>query len=609
MVHNRTHSGRAAIALLAGLLVGGFLGGGAIWVLNRSKLKDSGTVGDVSLAKADELNMVPADAVGFAHIRLADLWKTEGMAEFRKVLEKAGPDAVKAFDESFVPAPSSADRLTVFGFKPSGAAAPKGDGPPQKAVQLPVQPIGAPPIVVPTGTTHLCGILAFSAPFDSAAVVRENKFATAARTHNGKSYWVDDHAMARVAITFPSDRLIVVGEESSLKAFLDLKPKSDGPLASAIALAASGTRHLVAAGSTSLAGELPPDVPAEVRPLLRAESLTVGMIMGSGSKIDIRAAYKDAATAEGAEKSLRDAAAEGRKKLAEFKKKFEATAKGDPDVKKFRSAREFPEAVGSLFGLGAMNTLDEWLADPPLKRDGNEVVVTFTMGSFGSAYVGVAAMSVGLLLPAVQKVREAASRASDSNNLKQIGLAFHNFDSANARLPEPAFGNKIVNGRQTGNLSWRVALLPYIEQDNLYRQFKLDEPWDSEHNKKLIPLMPKTYMTPLMPAEPGKTYYKVFVGGGAIFGRPNRFTIATVPDGTSNTIMVAEGGDPVIWTKPEDFEFDPKKPLPRIAQPGRNGFNVLMGDGSVRFVSAAVSETTLKLVIQADDGMVLPPDW
>lgn len=588
MITTRTRSARAAIALLAGLLVGGFLGGGAVWVLNRNKYKDPNTVSDVALAKAPELDLVPADASAFIHVRLADLWRTEAMAEFRRVLEKAGPEAIKAFDEGFVPAPSTADRLTVFGFKKSGPAA--------------TVPKGA--FTIDSSSTNICGILAFSAPFDEAKVRQANFPQAAAERAGNKPIWIDSRT--KMAFHFHSDRVIVIGSTESLQDLLARPAGKEGPLSSALALAASGNRHLVAAASTGLAsGQLPNELPVDIRPLLKAESVSAGLVMGNGAKIDVRAAYKDAAAAEEAEKSLRAAAAEGRKKLIEMKKKLETGAKGE----KVRSIQELPEAASSLFGLGALNSLDEWLADPPLTREGNEVVATFTMGSLSNAYMGMAAASVGLLLPAVQKVREAAGRTADSNNLRQIGLAFHNFNDTYGRLPGVTWGSKLENGRMTGNLSWRVAILPFIEQENLYRQFKLDEPWDSENNKKLIPLMPKTYATPLMAAEPGKTFYKVFVGGGAIFTKQfPKYTIANIPDGSSNTIMVAEGGDPVIWTKPDDFEFDPQKPLPRIAAPGRPGFNVLLADGSTRFVSITVPESTLKLLIQADDGMIIP-NW
>ena len=123
-------------------------------------------------------------------------------------------------------------------------------------------------------------------------------------------------------------------------------------------------------------------------------------------------------------------------------------------------------------------------------------------------------MLIALLLPAVQSAREAARRAQCVNNLKQIGLAMHNYQSANNAFPRPAITDK--QGKAL--LSWRIAILPYIEQQELYNKFKLDEPWDSPHNKALLKEMPSTYVCPSRAAgEPFTTTYQVFTGKGALF--------------------------------------------------------------------------------------------
>ena len=101
-------------------------------------------------------------------------------------------------------------------------------------------------------------------------------------------------------------------------------------------------------------------------------------------------------------------------------------------------------------------------------------------------------IGIGLLIPAVQKVREAAARMQNANNLKQISIAMLTYQDAYNTLPPAALCQK--NGKKL--LSWRVAILPYIEQESLYRQFNLDEPWDGPNNSKLIALMPKTYAYP-----------------------------------------------------------------------------------------------------------------
>jgi hypothetical protein len=215
------------------------------------------------------------------------------------------------------------------------------------------------------------------------------------------------------------------------------------------------------------------------------------------------------------------------------------------------------------------------------------------------------------LLPAVQKVREAAGRAQDANNLKQLALAMHMYESNTGRFPAAATVGAAARTGGRPLLSWRVALLPYLEHGALYQEFHHDEPWDSPHNKTLLSKMPRVYASPRGTEPPGKTHYQVFVPAAGVtartmFGRTVGSPLAGVVDGTTNTIMIAEAADPVEWTRPQDLEFDPAGPLPRLGLPGAAGFNAALGDGSVRFFAHTIRPQVLKLWVQADDGQVLP---
>ncbi len=138
-------------------------------------------------------------------------------------------------------------------------------------------------------------------------------------------------------------------------------------------------------------------------------------------------------------------------------------------------------------------------------RDRNRVTIT---ASVDSGYAGLAIMPA-LLLPAINAARQAAQRNASNNNMQQIALAMHNYETANKKFPDRASLDK--NGKPL--LSWRVHILPYIEEQQLYKQFKLDEPWDSEHNKKMLSRMPPVYSNPIVPFD-DKTVYLLPVRKG-----------------------------------------------------------------------------------------------
>ena len=226
----------------------------------------------------------------------------------------------------------------------------------------------------------------------------------------------------------------------------------------------------------------------------------------------------------------------------------------------------------------------------------------------------MAPVAVALLLPAVQSARTAARRSQSVNNLKQIGLALHNFHVVNNHFPPQA----ITDQEGKPLLSWRVAILPFLEQQGLFNEFKLDEPWDSPHNKALLERMPATYAIPGAEAEPGMTFYRGFSGEHTLFDPKVKLGvgIATITDGTSNTLGIVEAKEAVPWTKPDaEIAFDAtaqagpgagalafaRRPLPRRLQrpvPRRLG----------PIPQAVDQPVVLRALITRDGGEVISAD-
>jgi hypothetical protein len=161
--------------------------------------------------------------------------------------------------------------------------------------------------------------------------------------------------------------------------------------------------------------------------------------------------------------------------------------------------------------------------------------------------------------------------------------------------------------------SWRVLLLPLIESSGLYEQFKLDEPWDSPNNIRLLPKMPEVYAPPpgkVCKVPPYHTVCHVFVGKGTAFeGREGLRLREDFPDGTSNTFMIVEAGPPVPWTKPEELVYDPDGPLPELTCLFRNGFRAAAVDCSNRFIPKSISEAHLRALITRNGGETIGPFW
>jgi len=208
-------------------------------------------------------------------------------------------------------------------------------------------------------------------------------------------------------------------------------------------------------------------------------------------------------------------------------------------------------------------------------------------------------VAIAFLLPAVQQAREAARRTQDRNSLKMIGLAMQNYHDTFGKFPARASYDK--SGKPL--LSWRVHLLPYLEQKELYEQFHLDEPWDSEHNLPLVQQMPDVYQSKSF-GDSEKTIFVTFDGDGTMMDGNAGISLRDVTDGTSNTLFVVEANPEhaVVWTQPQDLPFDAENPKNGLGKIRLTGFQALFVDGSVELIAIDIDGAMLKNMIIRNDG-------
>jgi prepilin-type processing-associated H-X9-DG protein len=198
-----------------------------------------------------------------------------------------------------------------------------------------------------------------------------------------------------------------------------------------------------------------------------------------------------------------------------------------------------------------------------------------------------------------------------ANNLHQIALAILQYQDTYGHLPPAAVRGK--DGRPL--LSWRVVILPFLDQAGLYAEFHLDESWDSPHNQRLSKKMPRAY-APVAGRDsvaPDSTFYQVFTGDGTSFETNGLVMPKDFPDGLANTILVVEAGHAVPWTKPADLLYLSERPLPELGGlfkgPTRfsnwnqiPGMNVAFADGSVQFLRHPIQEEILRGMITRNGG-------
>ncbi len=531
-------------------------------------------ISNVVAQQPEDLKLVPGNAVLAVHMDLAKLWQSESMKDMRELLKKAGPKALIELEKRFVPDPTTVETVTGF-------------------VMFPKNP-GSPP--------DFAFLISLKKPVEEKALFVSAMPDGETIKKDGINMVVKDGIGL---ILMNQGKLIAVGAPSLLPTL----GKNTAPAKGDFARFLKGN----AAGLINAAINLEP-IPKEVfafapppfNSLVNGiQYMEAGIAVEKTIRLSTTITYEKEDQAKAALETVKEFAKMGLAEMVEPRKEVEKRVFPKDQVGA-NPLTDLPEFLAALAGLAILNEAENLLKNPPITLAGTSLKADYTTPQISSnALIPTTAIAIGMMLPAVQKVREASQRISSMNNLKQIALAMANYETTFGAFPAAAICDK-----KTGKplLSWRVAILQYIEEEALYKQFKLDEPWDSEHNLKLAKNMPKVYFHPKA-NKPGdnKTHYRLFFGKGAAFELNKGYSMGAIAnmDGLSNTLMVVEAEDPVVWTNPNELAFDPTKALPKMLSIDGK-FSAAYCDGSVRTFKMPIDQEILKLLIQKNDGKLIP---
>lgn len=208
-------------------------------------------------------------------------------------------------------------------------------------------------------------------------------------------------------------------------------------------------------------------------------------------------------------------------------------------------------------------------------------------------------------------VRTPSIRTMCKNNLKQIGLALHNYHDSHLCFP-PAY---VMGPDGKPWHSWRVLILPFLDQPDLAKEYRFDEPWNGPNNSRLLTRCPSVFQCPSAKStnSANTTNYVAVVGSETVWPGSDCVSIGEITDGTSNTVLVVEVRDASIpWLAPDDLSFDDGLVVPsnlsgrRASSPHTGGANVLMGDGTVRFIKLDINREIWRALLTRAGGEEIP---
>jgi hypothetical protein len=489
-----------------------------------------------------ELEAVPRDTWDFLSVRIGEIYRSDAARSLRAALEGTEEGAILSRALG-IQSPAAMERLTVFRAGPSGE-----------------------PLVIVTAAKDP----------DRRQVLEHFGHAGPSRK-TGDVVWYRDEA-DWTAIAFPDARSFLIGDAAAVEDYLERPRGGAGPLTAVLRRAVRDKQvvawaDLAGPGGESLRKMLRAQKLPDLPPRLR--TLTALADFRDGLHVDARLNFADAADARDGRSALRQARGPGLKLLGELREYLGAPHEDHPLT---RAPIELVQ--GAQAALKAVNPV----------QDGTDVRLSLRVRSPepASALISMVFFRTTITAGGLGPPPEG------DDKLSKIATALLAYHKEHGRLPPHALYSK--DGKAL--LSWRVLLLPHLGEDKLFKEFRLDEPWDGPHNRRLVGRMPAVFAAGGLGDARPTTQYQVFVGKGTLFEGNEGVALKAADAGT---VLAAVAHRRVPWSKPEDLACAADKPLPPLGDSVRasGGLHAALADGRVRLLYTGE--------VHEDDFRSLPP--
>jgi hypothetical protein len=518
----------------------------------RRGFSDEGQKTKVAVSELPpDLAIVPRDAIGFVSVRVSDLWTSDIAKDLRERVSKEKAEELHKLEDMGLSI-SGIERLTC---------------------------------IVWSEPTNFLTVVTTTKPYSLKKLLRSIKSEGEEWKQEGNYYQTRFEGFYAL-----NDRTFVYAGSNGLKSYVDSIekiPKDPWPTSWRLAI----DRHHVMVGinPTNLANlaklaDVP--VPPAFQTLTQSKSAALVLDFGVESSAMARISFPKAEQTGDGEKAIKAGLVLAQGILNDFLEK-KLDPEGEAETPHLCNLlKKLPSALGKT-SVHTRETMVEASLQVKLDR-----------------------ATAGGMLAELSRLNEGYSTGATfgenpkdptQSNLQQLAQAMLKYHKEHGRLPASAIYSK--SGEPL--LSWRVQLLPYLDREEMYKRFKLDEPWDSPHNKKLIENMPEIF-NDWGRSKINKykaTKFRVFTGKGTAFEGTRGLRLSDFPDGPGTTFLIVQAQMPVPWTKPDLLPYLPNRPLCKLGgNREEEGFYAACADGRVHFIKAEADEKTIRALITRNGG-------